>query len=462
MRDKILRKSVLVLLGGAFLISACSSISSSRGLSETGSNYADPQRIAAEKQRAEEWRLAEQQRLAKQRLAKQQRLANRLITTKACVGCDLTEANLSGANLSKANLSGTNLSGANLSGANLTGANLSRANLGGANLTGANLEKALTDRTNFSEADVSSIDWSKTEIWSYGQTPTFRNAKGLKDYDPITTTVSDKIRFNISVSDLRGRFFGTGSSIVSIINKINNHQMVEEKRIAEERRVAEEKRLAEERRVAEEKRIAEERRVAEEKRIAEEHRIAIEKQIAARYAEGPGLVEEIRLTEEKRIAEKRRQEEEARLLAVKKLEADFNACMESSSSTSLSDSQKETFCTTFAQQTFLAEKQAEQRELQKQREAELLVEMRKIEEQKVAEMQRIETMRWFDEQDRMLEQQMRDKMPAVKPKKGFWEAVKEGARSGSEYYHSRKVIQKSGKSCPTDYRPDGSDYCRQL
>ena len=73
----------------------------------------------------------------------------KLLSTKECAQCDLSNAglvlsdlagaNLSGANLSRANLSRTNLAGADLSGADLSGASLNGANLTGANLSGANL-----------------------------------------------------------------------------------------------------------------------------------------------------------------------------------------------------------------------------------------------------------------------------------------------------------------------------------
>jgi len=71
----------------------------------------------------------------------------KLKTTKSCVGCDLSGANLKGLDLSKANLSGANLQGANLSGtklvnANLSGANMKSVNLNGAYLGGANLADA--------------------------------------------------------------------------------------------------------------------------------------------------------------------------------------------------------------------------------------------------------------------------------------------------------------------------------
>ncbi len=74
---------------------------------------------------------------------------NRLLGSKKCQKCDLsnaglihanlTGADLSSANLVNANLSQANLAGADLSGADLTGASLYGANLTGADLTGANL-----------------------------------------------------------------------------------------------------------------------------------------------------------------------------------------------------------------------------------------------------------------------------------------------------------------------------------
>ena len=63
----------------------------------------------------------------------------RLMATKKCVKCDLTEAYLSGADLTEAYLFYTNLSAADLSGANLSGADLNEVNLSGVNLEGANL-----------------------------------------------------------------------------------------------------------------------------------------------------------------------------------------------------------------------------------------------------------------------------------------------------------------------------------
>ncbi|MCA1990481.1 MAG: pentapeptide repeat-containing protein [Coleofasciculus sp. S288] len=58
----------------------------------------------------------------------------RLLATRQCPGCDLSNADLRGSNLSYADLRGANLSYADLRGANLTGANLRGANLTGAKM----------------------------------------------------------------------------------------------------------------------------------------------------------------------------------------------------------------------------------------------------------------------------------------------------------------------------------------
>ena len=86
----------------------------------------------------------------------------KLLDTKKCPNCDLSQANLSGANLTEANLGGADLSGANLSGANLSEANLKEVNLTGANLynanlTGANLSKAILKWANLSGAKMEGV-----------------------------------------------------------------------------------------------------------------------------------------------------------------------------------------------------------------------------------------------------------------------------------------------------------------
>ncbi len=77
----------------------------------------------------------------------------KLLSTKQCSQCDLSNVGLVLANLAGANLSGANLTRANLSRANLTGADLSGANLSGASLNGANLSGA-----NLSGADLTGTD----------------------------------------------------------------------------------------------------------------------------------------------------------------------------------------------------------------------------------------------------------------------------------------------------------------
>jgi len=75
-------------------------------------------------------------------LAFEQKDVEKLKETRACAGCDLSDANLSRANLSGATLNSANLSDANLSRANLSDATLLKANLDGATLLKANLSGA--------------------------------------------------------------------------------------------------------------------------------------------------------------------------------------------------------------------------------------------------------------------------------------------------------------------------------
>ena len=64
----------------------------------------------------------------------------KLLSTKECVGCDLSGADLSGLNLREADLTKANLSKADLTKANLTEATLTEVTLSGANLKGTNLK----------------------------------------------------------------------------------------------------------------------------------------------------------------------------------------------------------------------------------------------------------------------------------------------------------------------------------
>jgi uncharacterized protein YjbI with pentapeptide repeats len=78
----------------------------------------------------------------------------KLLSTKQCPQCELSNAGLVFADLTGANLAQANLAGANLSRANLQGADLRGANLMGANLVGANLVGAKLDGANLSLADL--------------------------------------------------------------------------------------------------------------------------------------------------------------------------------------------------------------------------------------------------------------------------------------------------------------------
>ena len=94
----------------------------------------------------------------------------RLLATKSCPNCDLSNADLSGANLTFAYMAGANLSGANLARAYISWGNLSNADLGGANLTvaflgntnlaGANLSGANLTRANLAGVNLSGATWT--------------------------------------------------------------------------------------------------------------------------------------------------------------------------------------------------------------------------------------------------------------------------------------------------------------
>ena len=78
----------------------------------------------------------------------------KLKTTNACVGCDLSGADLTYASLNYADLRNADLRNANLYHANLSGANLNDANLSDANLNDANLSDAYLAYTNLRSANL--------------------------------------------------------------------------------------------------------------------------------------------------------------------------------------------------------------------------------------------------------------------------------------------------------------------
>jgi uncharacterized protein YjbI with pentapeptide repeats len=92
---------------------------------------------------------------------------DKLIETKSCPECDLSDANLTGADLTGANLgrailfltnlSDADLTNANLYGADLQAANLTEANLTGADLTGADLAEADLTGANLTDAILDDV-----------------------------------------------------------------------------------------------------------------------------------------------------------------------------------------------------------------------------------------------------------------------------------------------------------------
>lgn len=107
----------------------------------------------------------------------------KLILTKECENCNLSQADLSGLDLSGARLSGAILGGAKLQGTNLEGADLQGAylssltptssiyaDLSGANLKSANLGNANLFGANLSGADTTDAIWCQTKVGNPGDT----------------------------------------------------------------------------------------------------------------------------------------------------------------------------------------------------------------------------------------------------------------------------------------------------
>lgn len=78
----------------------------------------------------------------------------RLLETRKCYGCNLSDMDLSGKNLSGADLEGANLTGSRLTRANLKNANMKGAVLVGADLRNADLRGADLYKADLSRADV--------------------------------------------------------------------------------------------------------------------------------------------------------------------------------------------------------------------------------------------------------------------------------------------------------------------
>ncbi|MDB3945566.1 pentapeptide repeat-containing protein [Gammaproteobacteria bacterium] len=98
----------------------------------------------------------------------------RLLKTKSCPGCNLSQADLVGLNLRGANLRGANLRGADLRGANLREAQLDRANIDESDLFGADLSysnlaevslsRAFLRGANLSGVDLTGVDLSGMDL----------------------------------------------------------------------------------------------------------------------------------------------------------------------------------------------------------------------------------------------------------------------------------------------------------
>ncbi|CAN1208887.1 hypothetical protein TUMEXPCC7403_01600 [Tumidithrix helvetica PCC 7403] len=111
---------------------------------------------------------------------------DRLLSTRSCPECNLSNANfdsaaLNGANLSQANLRSANFSNANLIGGNLTGANLFQANLYNANLRGAN----------FTNADLSDVDLTKADLTNARLTDAVTKGTNLRNAKLCRTIMPD-------------------------------------------------------------------------------------------------------------------------------------------------------------------------------------------------------------------------------------------------------------------------------
>jgi uncharacterized protein YjbI with pentapeptide repeats len=88
----------------------------------------------------------------------------KLLATKECRWCDLTNADLSGAQLSGADVSGANISRAKLTGSDLTNSNLSTTYLRGSDLSGANLTGAFMGKANLSGATLTGATMSGADL----------------------------------------------------------------------------------------------------------------------------------------------------------------------------------------------------------------------------------------------------------------------------------------------------------
>jgi uncharacterized protein YjbI with pentapeptide repeats len=158
---------------------------------------------------------------------------DQLLQSKACKGCNLTNANLSGLDLSGVDLSGADLSNADLSGATLTGADLSGANLYlaklanstllNAKLIKANLTGTKAEKANLSNADLSDATLSYANLT--GATLTGANLSGAKASDAILIDANldqaNLTQAKLSNADLSGATFAEANLTNALLTNAN-------------------------------------------------------------------------------------------------------------------------------------------------------------------------------------------------------------------------------------------------
>ena len=139
-----------------------------------------------------------------------------LLSTKECIGCNLSNVNLRGLDLSGANLENANLSNADLSSANLSRANLTGANFYLSNLSQSNLSQANLTRTNLSSANVAGASLNQASL--VDSTATYAD---LSNVDLSDSNVQDS---NLSDANLTGANFSNATISNTNFNYSNLEQ----------------------------------------------------------------------------------------------------------------------------------------------------------------------------------------------------------------------------------------------
>jgi len=127
-----------------------------------------------------------------------------LKTKKACVSCDLSNANLKGINLTNANLTNANLTNANLAGADLSGSIIRNANLNNANLQNVNLENAIIESSNLSYANFAGATFGENVSDNFLRDSILTNANfsGSKFFHLVDLRRKNLTGINLTGADL--------------------------------------------------------------------------------------------------------------------------------------------------------------------------------------------------------------------------------------------------------------------